>query len=335
MRRTIKRALLIVAAGLLAGIGWLAYQFAHRPSFAPYANLALPAAQSDATGLRVTFLGVSTLLIDDGDTALLTDGFFTRPSGRDVFTREIAPDRERIRQSLARAGIGRLAAVIVLHSHYDHAMDAPEVARQTGALVIGSESTANVARGWGLENERIRVVRDGDRLNFGRFRIAFVLSRHAPTFFTGGEIREPLTPPVRANRYEEGGSYSVLIEHGERSLLVQGSAGYLERALQGRRADVVFLGIGALGKQSDDYRQAYWREVVSAVGARRVIPIHWDDFMLPLDQPLVPMRSLFDDFDASMKFLLERGRSGGVDVRIAPAWAKIDPFAGLAASATR
>jgi len=37
------------------------------------------AVQETGPGLRVMFLGVSTLLFDDGDTAILTDGFFTRP----------------------------------------------------------------------------------------------------------------------------------------------------------------------------------------------------------------------------------------------------------------
>jgi L-ascorbate metabolism protein UlaG (beta-lactamase superfamily) len=110
---------------------------------------------------------------------------------------------------------------------------------------------------------------------------------------------------------------------------VQSTAGFVEGALRGHKADVVFLGIGALGKQGEDYRQAYWHETVHAVGAPRVIPIHWDDFTRPLDQPLVPLPYLFDDFDKSMAFILGRGQQEGVDVKLPPAWAKFDPFAGV------
>ena len=313
-------------ASLLAA-AWLAYALTHPAPLDAYAGRWMQPAGSVPGALRVTFLGVSTLLIDDGETALLTDGFFSRPDKKTALLGTVAPDLDAISKSLARAGIARLAGVMVGHSHYDHSMDAPEVARRTGALVIGSESTANVARGWGLPADRIRVVSGGESLTLGRFRVTMILSRHVPTLMTGGTITEPLVPPARLHKYAEGGSYSILIEHGAQTLLVHGSAGYIEGALRGRRADVVFLGIGALGKKDDAYRQAYWREVVHTVGAKRVVPIHWDDFFVPLDQPMVPLPAPFDDMGSSMAFLIERGRQDGVDIKLAAAWAKIDPWA--------
>lgn len=329
MKLYVKRTVIAFGAFILFGAIWLAYELGSRPSLAPYLNLGLAPAAGKATGLRATFLGVSTLLFDDGETALLTDGFFTRPDWKTVVTRKVMPDSERIAKSLERAGITRLAAVIVTHSHYDHAMDAPEVARRTGAIVVGSESTANVARGWTLAENQIRIVRDGDQVDFGRFQITFIQTRHAPTGFTGGEIREPLMPPVRAYRYREGTSFSVLVRHNGKKLLVQSTAGFVEGALRGQKADVVFLGIGTLGKQDEGFRRVYWRETVQAVGASRVIPIHWDDFTRPLDQPLVPLPYLFDDLDKSMAFILGRAQQEGIDVKFAPAWGKVDPFAGV------
>jgi L-ascorbate metabolism protein UlaG (beta-lactamase superfamily) len=328
MRRFALRSLLALGALALAGGAWLAWQLSHPPGLAQYSDRWLGPAGAPNAGLRATFLGVSTVLFYDGETAILTDGFFTRPARRAVFTGKIAPDVDTIAASLKRAGIGRLAAVIVTHSHYDHAMDAPEVARRTGAVVVGSESTANVARGWGLAEDRIRVVRDGDALVLGRFRVTLIRSRHAPTAFTGGAIEQPLVPPARATEYREGSNYSVLIEHDGQSVLVHSSAGFEAGALRGRHADVVFLGIGALGAQDDSHREAYWREVVRSVGARRVIAIHWDDFTLPLDQPLQPLPRPFDDFEASTAFLISSGRRDAVDVKLAPAWIAVDPFMG-------
>jgi L-ascorbate metabolism protein UlaG (beta-lactamase superfamily) len=325
----VKRLSLLLLVVAIAAASWLAYRFATRPSLAPYLPLALPKAPAEFTGLRVTFLGVASLLLDDGETAILTDGFFTRPAARDVFLGKIAPDRDIIARSLDRARIRKLAAVIALHSHYDHVMDSPEVAQRTGAVLVGSNSTANVGRGWGLAEDRLRVVRDREVLHFGKFEVTVIKSAHFPHPLAMGEINEPLRPPVRASEYREGGSYQLLVRHGGRSLLINGSAGFVEGGLAGRHADVVYLAIGGMGSKDDAYRSAYWQETVRAVHAERVIPIHWDDFTLPLDQALVPVRLLFDDMDKSMQFLQQRGEADKVDVRLVMPWQAVDPFQGL------
>ena len=98
-------------------------------------------------GRGVTFLGVASLLLDDGETAIMTDGFFSRPSLAKVALGKVAPDHARIDAVLARAGVDRLAAVLPVHSHFDHAMDSAVVADRTGAVLVGGESTANVGRG--------------------------------------------------------------------------------------------------------------------------------------------------------------------------------------------
>lgn len=323
------RRVAVGAAALFAlSVAWIAYALNDRPSLAAYAGRTLDAPPSPGH-VRVTFLGVSTLLVEDGETALLTDGFFTRPPLLRTLAGRIEPDRNRIGRALERAGIRKLAAVIVVHSHYDHAMDAPEVARRTGAPLIGSESTANVGRGWGLPEDALRLARSGEPLRFGGFRVTLVKSRHFPHGMAMGEILRPLTPPARAFDYREGGSYSVLFEHDDGSLLVQGSAGWVDGALKPYRADVVFLGIGALGNRDDEYKDQYWREVVRGVGARRVVPVHFDDFSRPLEEPLPLLPRLVDDVGASMRFLSKRAATDQVDLRLVPAWHPFDPFSGL------
>ncbi|QCI64393.1 MBL fold metallo-hydrolase [Phreatobacter stygius] len=319
---------IVLALVLIAG-GAVVYVLNDMPDPRQFSMLFQRGGPVLQPGIRVTFLGVSTLLIDDGETAIMTDGFFTRPGGREVFLGKVEPDRAIIAKSLQRAGVARLAAVIPVHSHYDHAMDAPEVARLTGALLVGSESTANIGRGWGLPESQIKLAADGDTLRFGRFRVRFIAGRHAPTPFTGGEIRQPLTPPARASAYLEGTSYALLIDHGERTLLVNASAGFVPGMLRGRRADVVFLGVGTLGRPSQDYLARYWDETVAMTGARRIVPIHWDNFFLPLDQPLEPVPRHLGGFDVVMAFLRQRSQAAGIDLKLMEAWTTTDPFADL------
>ncbi|MDB4989664.1 MAG: fold metallo-hydrolase [Myxococcaceae bacterium] len=315
--------------GVLCSVGGIAfYLLRYHRDMSWYETLRLPEAKTSPAGaLRVTWLGVSTLLIDDGDTAFLTDGFFSRP-GLLKMT-HVAPDESIIDATLARLHVHELAAVIALHSHYDHALDSPIVAQKTSALLVGSTSTANIGRGYGLPRERIRVVRDGEVLRFGRFKVTFILSVHSPNDRYPGTIDDELSAPASASAYRTGDCYSLLIEHAGHSILVHASAGFVPGKLAARRAEVVYLGVGNLGKQSHAYRETYWREVVQAVGAHRVIAIHWDDFFVPLSDTLPPLPPLMDDLDETMRDLTVFSKRDQVDLRLPREWSPADPFTPL------
>lgn len=333
MRMRIKYLLWGIAVTLLAGLASVAWLLEHPPALDSVRPLFWSTSTPPDPTLRVSFLGVATVLLDDGETSLLTDGFFSRPDKLTTFLKKVEPDLQAITQGLQRSGISsshsKLAAVIPLHSHYDHAMDAPEVARRTGALLLGSNSTAMVGRGWGLPERQIQVAELGKPYTFGRFTVTLFPAVHTPTGFTGGVISEPLQPPVRASAYKEGQSYIALVTHNGRRLLITGTAGFVPGALQGQQADVVLLGIGAMGPRSLEHKQAYWHEAVTTVGARRVIPIHWDDFWISSTLPMQPMPRPLDDFDASMAFLQAQGAKDGVDIRLPIGWTAMDVFAGL------
>ena len=290
-----------------------------------YKTLQLPEAPRAQLGqgkVSVLFLGVTTLLFEDGETALMTDGYFTRPSN--IQRVLVQPDPALISKTLARAGVQKLAAVMTVHSHFDHALDSPRVAQDTGALLVGSESTANIGRGQGLPESAIKVVKGGDSLSFGKFKVSFVKSAHLPAQFALGDITAPLKFPASVNDMKVGDALSILIEHESGgSYLIQGSAGYVPGALAGKKADVVFLGAGGLGAKDDAYVDAYWKENVQTVGAKRVIPVHWDNFYLPLEVALVPAPG----FDRAMAVLLALGKRDGVEIRLQTEWRWVDPSA--------
>ncbi len=251
--------------------------------------------------VTVRFSGTATLLFSDGETRWMTDGWFSRPGLARLLLGKIAPDPEAVAAGLAANGVSRLAAVIPLHSHYDHAMDAPEVARRTGAVLMGSEATANIGRGWGLPEEQIRLLRDREPVRLGRFVITPIESRHfqfpdpamRERALGNPHIDEPLVPPVSAFDYRLGKAYVLHVSHPRGSWLIVGSAGYEEGGLSGLSADVVFLGVGGLGSQTAAYREAFWDETVARVGPSRVIPIHFDSLTGPLAGPFTgPARAV-------------------------------------------
>jgi L-ascorbate metabolism protein UlaG (beta-lactamase superfamily) len=306
---------------------------AGRPDLSRYHQLfeTIWPAERDAP-VAVTFLGVSTLLLDDGESAILTDGFFSRPSMGRVLLGRLAPDLDRIGNCLAKAGIGRLEAVLPVHSHYDHALDSAVVAERTGAVLVGGESTANLGRGHGLPEDRIVVATPGEPLRYGAWTLTLVESHHCPPDRYPGVIAAPVRPPARVGAYRCGEAWSILVAHESgRTVLVQGSAGYVEGALAGHTADVAYLGVGQLGLQSEEYLTAYWAETVRAVGARRAVLTHWDDFFRPLpmtddDAPLRALPYAGDDLDVTLRVLSRLAAEDGVALSFPTLWRREDPW---------
>lgn len=299
-----------------------------RPDIARHAHrFTVPAAQPGAP-LTVTWLGVSTLLLDDESSALMTDGYFSRPGLARVVLGKVAPSPARVDGCLARAKVTRLQGVVALHTHIDHAMDSALVADRTGARLVGGQSAANVGRGYGLPEERLVVARPGEPITFGPFEVTLVESRHSPPDRFPGVISAPVHPPVKASAYRCGEAWSAFVQHrpSGRRLLIQGSAGFVPGALAGRRADVVYLGVGQLGVQRESYLVDYWSETVRAVGARRVVLIHWDDFFRPLSKPLRALPYAADDLDASLRVLDGLAAEDGVALDLPTVWRREDPW---------
>ncbi len=277
---------------------------------------AVEGAQSVPPGaVSVRYSGTSTLVFSDGATTWMTDGWFTRPGPLALFLSTIEPDLAAIERGLASNGVERAAAVFPVHSHYDHAMDAPEVALRTGAVLLGSESTANIGRGWGLSEAQIRVVRDREAIQLGDFTLTPIESRHfefpdpvmRERALGTPDITEPLVPPVDAFAYRVGIAYVLHVAHPRGSFAVVGSAGFVEGGLEGLEADVVFLGTGGLGSQTGEYRERYWRETVGRLQPKRVVPIHWDSLTGPMEGPFTgPVRAaafLAEGSEKTLEFL--------------------------------
>jgi L-ascorbate metabolism protein UlaG (beta-lactamase superfamily) len=299
-----------------------------RPNLADYRRYFDQPVATPRSPVTVTWAGVATLLVDDGQSALMTDGFFSRPGLLAVGTRKIAPSTARIDGCLARLGVERLDAVLPVHTHFDHAMDSAVVALRTGAKLVGGTSAAQVGRGAGLPEDQLVVVTPGEPMSLGAFDVTLVEGDHCPPDRFPGAIAAPVVPPVRASAYRCGESWSTLIHHrpSGRRLLVVGSAGFVSGALRGQRADVVHLGVGQLGLQPERYLRDYWDETVRSVGARRVVLIHWDDFFGPLRDPVRALPYAGDDLDASMRTLTRLATEDGVALHLPSPWERADPW---------
>lgn len=229
--------------------------------------------------VRVRWLGTAGHVIEAGGTTVLLDPFLTRPSLVRTAVRPLRPDPEAWWHWLPPG----VDAIVCGHSHYDHLMDAPVIARRTGARIIGSRTTASFARAAGVDEARIdEVPAEGGSVRVGDFEITLIPSLHgriaAGRVPFDGEVREPPPLPARLWHYKMGGAFGVRIATGGVSVYHNGSADLVDAALEGVGADVVLAGLAG--------RRATPRYLERLLGHLRpglVVPTHHDFFFAPME----------------------------------------------------
>ena len=238
--------------------------------------LGLPA------GLELEWLGVAGYRLTYEGVSILVDPYVSRVPLRNVILRRPAlPDR-----ALIDRHIGPARAVLIGHTHWDHAVDAPALAQRDGATVYGSTSLAHLMRLHGLESV---VVEPHHPYEIGPFVVRFVPSRHSKLIlgrrvpFDGPltcEDVHSLTPGA----YKCGDVFGIRIEVAGTSLYHQGSAD-LDDAEQIDPVDVFLAGI--TGRQ---ITPRYWERILPRLDPRLLVPTHYDDFFAPLEKPLKLVR---------------------------------------------
>ncbi len=280
-----------------------------------------PIYEATADSVTVTWFGVTTLLFDDGETQILIDGFFSRPSLADILLdKPVTSDAATINRVIDEYRMRRLAAIIPVHSHYDHAMDIGAIANRSSASILGSETSANIARGAGVPEDQIVVVKSDEEYEFGQFSVRLIESVHAPIGWSGsvpydGTVDQPLQSPAPVSAWREGKSYSIIVSHPHGTTVVQGSAGFVDSALVGIKADTVMLGVSLLEGLGRDYTERYWKALVTTTGANHVVPLHFDEFSQPFGEVELYPRAL-DDFVKVAGWLESSRQSWDLDARL-------------------
>jgi L-ascorbate metabolism protein UlaG (beta-lactamase superfamily) len=320
LKRIAKIVALVLAISVALSVPIIAFKFGH-PDPPPVADYLRKSPARDGR-LSVQFFGTTSLAFRDGRNTIMIDGYLSRPGLWSVLRRPLSSDRSVIDRTLRKAGIGKVDLLLVSHSHLDHALDAAMIAQKTGARLVGSLSTRQIGLGGGLPDDRIQVIVPGETMTVGDFAVTAFQSLHSPDDRVPGTIRAPLHQPARASDYKQGGTFSFLIVHRGVRILVHPSANVVPGMYRHVRADVIFLATGGLGAQSDSQVADYWKQVVETTGAKLVIPIHRDDFLRPLDAPMLPMRRFMDDYDKAMLRVKPLAARDRVAIRFMPV---IDP----------
>lgn len=237
--------------------------------------------------MAVTYLGTNALVIKKGKTALGIDPHFSRPGLLRLHS--LQPDPKRVAEGLRMGGISQLEAVLLTHTHYDHALDLPAIIRIARGEVYGSESARQILLGAGLPEGCFHSVNVGEVTQVGPFTVRFHPARHIAfppplrwLLPESGEVTSPLTPPAPFWAYHCGAVYAIQVDDA----LFFGSAGFEPGAYGHLGVTTVILGIGGLETKPAAYLGRLYQETVLASGAAQVWLSHWDNFFRPLDQGL-------------------------------------------------
>lgn len=229
--------------------------------------------------LSLRWFGTAAYRLEYSGTVLWIDPWFSRQGLLALLIGAIEPVEEEIDQYLDRAD-----AIAVGHSHYDHAADLPYIAPKTGAVVYGSDSTANILRAYGTDESQIRVVTGGDTATQGPFKITFVPSAHGslrgriPGHF---DIGPDVQPPLKASEYGHGEVFGLLVEVEGYRIYHKGSAAIVEGSERDVRADLLLLGISL---RADT--KSYVYRMVQMIDPQILMPMHYDYFFRPLGKGL-------------------------------------------------
>lgn len=245
-------------------------------------------AQND--GLKLTYLGTAGWKISDGDLTVLIDPYIsriklgtgpgispedTRPTVRrsDYFT----SDTLAIDSLIAKADF-----ILVHHAHFDHLSDVPYIARKTGAKVVGTETTCNILKAYGIPGEQLYPVRGGEDYQFDMFSVRVIPSIHSALndkhYLDSRTYAEVPEAPLRVSEFIEGGSLMFLVRFSKHQVLTMGSMNFVERELEGLAPDILLAGVNQSQLGLYNYNE---RLLGVTNNPKVIIPTHWDNFRLP------------------------------------------------------
>ena len=236
--------------------------------------LGLPA------GLEVEWLGVSGYRLTYEGVSIFVDPFVSRvPLRALLLRRTTVPDPAMLDRYIHAPG--EVAGVLVGHTHWDHAVDAPAIAKRYDTKAYGSASLAHLMRLHGIGERAVEVVAH-EPYELGPFVVRFTPSRHSKLLFGrkvpfNGELTCDHLDGLAPGAYKCGAVYGIRIEVAGVSLYHQGSADLDDAQLRDDPVDVFLAGVAGRS-----VTPRYWERVLPKLDPRVIVPTHYDNFFTPL-----------------------------------------------------
>lgn len=203
--------------------------------------------------MKITYLGHSALLIEEGNFKGLVDPFISdNPLRKMPFL------------------MGKeITHIFVTHGHGDHIGDTIKIAQQSGALVISNAEICTYLNKFNIKTHSLHI---GGRRKFDFGTVKMTNAIHGSSISEDGNIIYAGNP---------GG---FVIELNSKKVYHAGDTGliYDMKLLEDENIDVAFLPIG--GNYTMDIDDAV--KATEFIKAKNVVPMHYDTFGLIVADPL-------------------------------------------------
>ncbi|HEX5121213.1 MAG TPA: MBL fold metallo-hydrolase [Pseudonocardiaceae bacterium] len=268
---------------LATGLAATAVGGAMLPGVAVGAERAPRNGGPGTSGVNFRWFGTNGWEITFQDKRILIDPWFGRfPTG--FFTGDFDPTTPLVvRDDLIDQHITTADQILIGHGHWDHLTDIPTIAQKTQAMVIGSETHANLLRASGkVAEDKIVIVEGGEVMQFDGYTIEVFPSLHSlgatKKFAVPGHLLSVPPNPTTVGDLPEGDSLIYLITLADGfTIFLMSSANFVERAIAGIQPDVALIASIFFTEIHD-----YTRRLLEAIGKpKTILPTHWDNFERP------------------------------------------------------
>ncbi|MFL5906190.1 MAG: MBL fold metallo-hydrolase [Solirubrobacterales bacterium] len=245
---------------------------------------ALRELQADSLGLpeglEVEWLGVSGYRLTYEGETLYVDPYVSRvPLSYLLRSRPALPDPRQVERFFPADE--RVVGVLVGHTHWDHAVDAPALARRYGCNAYGSASLGALMRLHGL-GAQVVEVEPYRTYGLGPFEATFVPSAHSKLLLGlavpyAGDLTCEHLDGLSPSAYRCGQVWGIHIAVAGISLYHQGSAELIDDAVRHRGVDFFLAGIAGR-----NFTEHYWERILPRLDPATIVPTHYDNFFVPL-----------------------------------------------------
>lgn len=235
-------------------------------------------------GMTLRYLGVTGYEITDGQTTIITDPMVNRFTALEIISGKLNPDPE-----LSKKWVPKADYILINHAHYDHSIDAPEIALRTGATVIGSQSAINLCISRGVKKEKTILAKAGATLKLGTMTVDIAQARHGPIFKKENPMWGTISPEAKKLwffQYTMDDVFSYRVQGGGTSVWFHPSTLYQPGELN-KPATTLIMGVNGQPVTPEAAKL-----VMSEVKPKFIFPTHFDNFFQPITKGLCLMPGL-------------------------------------------